>query len=896
MDKDILPVEDASELSDWRLPLSFMKGRHMESIDGLPPMDESWRVKERLKTWSVALALCLNIGVDPPDVMKTNPCARNECWIDPLSRSPQKAMEQIGNNLQKQYERWQPRARYKQLLDPTTDEVRKLCLALRKNAKNERVLFHYNGHGVPKPTTNGEIWVFNKSYTQYIPLSIYDLQVWMGKPSVYVFDCSQAGQIVDSFKLFARERESEFFLESSTNVSNSQMNCFGLLEGSILLAACGSKELLPMNPKLPADLFTACLTTPVKTALLWFCLQRISKLVKGVTIDMIDQIPGKLNDRKTPLGELNWIFTAITDTIAWNTLPRELFQKLFRQDLLVASLFRNFLLAERIMRSYNCTPESHPILPPTYQHPLWYAWDLAVDHIMSQIPQLLNKTAEYNPSTFFPEQLNAFQVWLISAPDINQPPTQLPIILQFLLSQAHRLQALELLGRYLDMGPEAVHAALSVGIFPYVLKLLASKLRELQPILVFIWAKILAVDNGCQSDLVKDGGYKYFISVLADNTMQYEYRTMAAFILSAISKNYQKGKEVCLQNNVISICLAQLDEPNAVLKQWLAICLGRLWYKYDAARWCGVRDSAHDKIAPLLWDEIPEVRASAVYCLGTYISNTSDDGQRNSHAINIEQNAGVMLLSLVTDGSPLVRRELVAAFHGIIQQYEREFQIAALRCSENERMVPSNLSTSLTPGGWINVFIDATQDNDARHNGVSGRSPQNGDLINGEGFVGSYYGSSSDSSETEDKVFDTPPKVGPGSQSFGVPVARYHDTLSTRSLYAQIWRGIQILASDPCPFVSQQAENIIQTVHDKIRQTSKARNISMPSLTTSLSAPTTASATLRTTTTKAHTIGRSPRGGTTPVITVETLPSPQSSLPSAVHALPPRIKKVCYCV
>ena len=34
------------------------------------------------------------------------------------------------------------------------------------------------------------------------------------------------------------------------------------------------------------------------------------------------RIPGRLNDRRTPLGELNWIFTAITDTIAWNTLPR----------------------------------------------------------------------------------------------------------------------------------------------------------------------------------------------------------------------------------------------------------------------------------------------------------------------------------------------------------------------------------------------------------------------------------------------------------------------------------------------------------------------------------------------------------------------------------------------
>lgn len=42
------------------------------------------------------------------------------------------------------------------------DEVKKLCTSLRRNAKEERVLFHYNGHGVPRPTVNGEVWVFNK--------------------------------------------------------------------------------------------------------------------------------------------------------------------------------------------------------------------------------------------------------------------------------------------------------------------------------------------------------------------------------------------------------------------------------------------------------------------------------------------------------------------------------------------------------------------------------------------------------------------------------------------------------------------------------------------------------------------------------------------------------------
>ena len=66
--------------------------------------------------------------------------------------------------------------------------------------QHERVLFHYNGHGVPRPTPNGEIWVFNKSYTQYIPLSVIELRGWVGTPAIFVFDCSAAGLIVNAFK------------------------------------------------------------------------------------------------------------------------------------------------------------------------------------------------------------------------------------------------------------------------------------------------------------------------------------------------------------------------------------------------------------------------------------------------------------------------------------------------------------------------------------------------------------------------------------------------------------------------------------------------------------------------------------------------------------------------
>jgi len=111
-------------------------------------------------------------------------------------------------------------------------------------------------------------------------------------------------------------------------------------------------------------------------------------------------------------------------------LVSDLFQKLFRQDLLVASLFRNFLLAERIMRSFDCTPVSSPKLPSTHQHPMWLAWDWAVDGCLLQLPAILDGEQTFKHSTFFEEQLTAFEVWLLLGSEKRKPPEQLPIVLQ----------------------------------------------------------------------------------------------------------------------------------------------------------------------------------------------------------------------------------------------------------------------------------------------------------------------------------------------------------------------------------------------------------------------------------------------------------------------------------
>ena len=132
-----------------------------------PKLKPSWHLKDKMRTAGVGLVMALNIGTDPPDITKPHPCAKLQCWFDPSSVSRAKAKEQIGERLQAQYAVWQQQRtttplKYRRALDPTVEDVRALCLWLRRKAGNDRVLFHYNGHGVPRPTSSGELWLFDK--------------------------------------------------------------------------------------------------------------------------------------------------------------------------------------------------------------------------------------------------------------------------------------------------------------------------------------------------------------------------------------------------------------------------------------------------------------------------------------------------------------------------------------------------------------------------------------------------------------------------------------------------------------------------------------------------------------------------------------------------------------
>ncbi|KAK6439053.1 Target of rapamycin complex 1 subunit kog1 [Oleoguttula sp. CCFEE 5521] len=767
---------------------------------GNPPSDtdlkgaaSEWRMKDRLKTVSAVLAICLNVGVDPPDTVKTNPCARLECWYDPVppdsttSSTTTNNNAQIGKNLHSQYESLSLRTRYKPILDPTIEDLRKYTTSLRRTAHAERILFHYNGHGVPKPTPSGEVWCFNRSYTQYIPISLYDLQEWVGAPGLWVWDCSAAGGIISGFLEGVQKHNAKQEEAMARDPNRMQQQSRTRWEDCIHLAACRENESLPTNPDLPADVFTSCLTTPIAMAVRFFMLQNPLPSTSGIALAQARDIPGKVTERRTPLGELNWIFTAITDTIAWNCLDKVLFKKLFRQDLMVAALFRNFLLAQRVMRIYHCHPQSHPVIPDTHNHPLWQSWDLAVEMILAQLPKLIEQQKandaaleavpngtvappapelEYIHSDFFADQLSAFEVYLSSAPAHAgaRPPEQLPIVLQVLLSQIHRLRALILLSKFLDLGPWAVNLALSIGIFPYVLKLLQSQAIELKPPMVFIWARILAVDQSCQSDLVKDNGFTYFTNILNSATglpigNVAEHRAMCAFVIAMFCRDFRVGKAAVLETNpeIIESCLRHLlDLENPLLRQFACLCLSNLWKDFPAAKAMALQCQAHMRIKDRSHDPVPEVRAACLDALTSFVAT----GEVDAAVALEEETLASVVVAMGMDGSIMVRKELVVFYSTFIKRYEARFVVAAWEQLNEERDKRIGMKENKAPGGG----------------GVNGRHLS---------FGGTEYQPEYESNKT---------------------------TLSKKTIYRAVWRQTMSMSADPHAEVAQNASVVVDYV------------------------------------------------------------------------------------
>ena len=49
----VVPAEEEeADMTDWNLPLAFMKKRHCEKIEGSKALAQSWRMKDRVRMFT----------------------------------------------------------------------------------------------------------------------------------------------------------------------------------------------------------------------------------------------------------------------------------------------------------------------------------------------------------------------------------------------------------------------------------------------------------------------------------------------------------------------------------------------------------------------------------------------------------------------------------------------------------------------------------------------------------------------------------------------------------------------------------------------------------------------------------------------------------------------------
>jgi len=290
-------------------------------------------------------------------------------------------------------------------------------------------------------------------------------------------------------------------------------------------------------------------------------------------------------------------------------------------------------------------------------------------------------------------------------------------------------------------------------------------------VMVFIWARILAVDASCRAYLLKDNGYSYFIQILSPASgipvgNASEHRAMCAFILSMFCRGFHQGQVVCMPPNVMGACLAHLGDENPLLRQWACLCLSQLWHDFAEAKWQGIREGAHLGLCELATDNVPEVRATVLYALTSFfgIPEMSEE---------VAKIAGSLLI-MTADGSNMVRKELVIFLSMFVKRNEGKFLVAAFEQMVQERDNLTGVARTQTAEG----MRPSTQPSERHYYRVS----------SGPGALGAEGANGSAAKDT----------LG---------------AISPNTIFSAIWQALLMFSVDPFPEVGHAAQIVVDYVH-----------------------------------------------------------------------------------
>lgn len=345
-------------------------------------------------------------------------------------------------------------------LNQSASEFKKILeAAKKKNMPSKRFLLEYYAYGTPPVTETGDLHFCSNRGNETI--NIKEVLNLAGPTTCFIFDCDKSGSLKPFIEEYAQQNQTDTFAFFSDS----------------------DGECIPRSSGLPTDLFTSCLTTPARMALLWhsrhyFCFKN------GPLTPLNTSFQEETECDFTKIYQnINTLLRHIVEAMAFKVMDHDTFNKLFRKDRVVAQIAINFVLAQRIFSFFEKKPTSYPEIPDMTKNSLWNSFDMRMDAELFSVPKLTNSQNVPESKMFMNLQI-PFHVYLrhvlttldnavvVSKPEINYFP-EISFMPSMLSEKLLQKDACYTLAKFLDRSPECIKTSLHFSVIPKLIQILA---------------------------------------------------------------------------------------------------------------------------------------------------------------------------------------------------------------------------------------------------------------------------------------------------------------------------------------------------------------------------------------------------------------------------------------
>ncbi|KAH0570393.1 hypothetical protein SS50377_26673 [Spironucleus salmonicida] len=420
---------------------------------------------------------------------------------------------------------------FKQLPKQTYQDLRKFSQSFNSN-----ILLHYISRNTSLQLSDCIILQTDECKAQ--PIIITDIIKSIGRRTVFIFDCNFAGNLIQKIR---QEDMNDVLAFGATSIDQT-------------LPYLRSQKRL-----CPTDIFTLTMTTPLLGLFISF-IQRFQSQTNQSqynTFMQVYQLYQKIQNQND-FKQIQLIMDAICENIAFSALNRSDYQTYYNSNSFNSGLIRNYLVAQRVLSSFNIKTSCSLNISDSSKDPLWSSFDA-----------VLHKAVRFEKDILFIEQqLDAFNLQISFS---HSHPTNLPIVIHLLKDQTYYLKAYQLISKYIDYSNENLEEVIFLGLghklmnrIIKVQKLVENELfQEIFRNIVFILSKM--IQNSTQS--IHD-----FIVFANENKIPFQFEE---FILKQLTKP-QTPIEVrlyivqiltILTSNNIQMCLQ--DETILYVSQYV---------------------------------------------------------------------------------------------------------------------------------------------------------------------------------------------------------------------------------------------------------------------------------------------------------------------------------------